>query len=138
MSITSAVKDAYKFCFGYDVTNLNKDWVPHTICRACYSMLMKCHKQKDLSYLQYSTSTKWNRPDSPEDCFSCMTDVRGFNATNRRNIKYVYASSVTPPVINPTKALRGRPTKNDTESDRMEVEDVRKERNFEMELEKLS
>lgn len=112
--ISEAVIDAYRYCFASDILNLDKTWVPHTICGTCYNMLIKCHNNKDLSNLKYSAPFKWNMPESKEDCFFCLTDTRGFNAKNRMNIKYIYTSKVVPAVPIPTKS--GRP-KNSCKAD---------------------
>jgi len=127
--ISEAVIDAYRYCFASDILNLDKNWVPYTICGTCYNMLIKCHNNKDLSNLKYSASFKWDIPESREDCFFCLTDTREFNARNRIKIKYVYTSKVVPAVPIPTKS--GRPKKsckadNSVERSVVETEDKEK------------
>jgi len=72
--ISDAVIQAYKYCFGLNMKNLDENWVPQSICRNCHKMLIDCYND-DLSKLKYSTPTLWNKAESREDCFFCMTDA---------------------------------------------------------------
>jgi len=132
--ISKAVIDAYRYCFASDILNLDKNWVPHTICGTCYNMLIKCHNNKDLSNLKYSAPFKWDMPESREDCFFCLTDTRGFNARNRIKIKYVYTSKVIPAVPIPTKS--GRPKKSCKADNSVERGVVETENKEKVEIEK--
>jgi len=132
--ISKAVIDAYRYCFASDILNLDKNWVPHTICGTCYNMLIKCHNNKDLSNLKYLAPFKWDMPESREDCFFCLTDTRGFNARNRIKIKYVYTSKVIPAVPIPTKS--GRPKKSCKADNSVERGVVETENKEKVEIEK--
>jgi len=68
-NITDVACTAYSYCFSNDVSNQDKNWVPHIMCAICYNMIISCYKKKDFSDLKYSSPVVWRMPDSKEDCF---------------------------------------------------------------------
>jgi len=98
-NITDVACTAYSYCFSSDVSNQDKNWVPHIMCAICYNMIISCYKKKDLSDLKYSSPVVWRMPDSKEDCFFCLTVTRGFNMKNKSKIKYMYTRSMIPAVL---------------------------------------
>jgi hypothetical protein len=48
--------------------------------------------------LKFMKPMIWSAPSCREDCYFCMTDIKGFKSTNKANISYANVSSVTKPV----------------------------------------
>lgn len=93
------LKKIYKECFDREVKNLKEKWVPHKICDTCRKMLniWDKNKQED-KHLKFSVLMLWTKPYQKEDCYFCMTEIKGFSGKSKHKIVYANVSSVTKPV----------------------------------------
>ena len=94
------VKKAYKLYFGCEVGDQDKNWAPHICCNACYSRLIEWHNGK-VRAMPFAVPMIWREPTSHEnDCYFCMTKIKGFTKKTRSKIAYSYSdcSSALKPV----------------------------------------
>jgi len=94
--VTDAIQNAYRYCFKSNISNQNKNWVPHTVCANCYRILITCHNSQNTSNLKFISPVVWGKPKSRNDCFFCLTITKGFNSKNKNKINYIYPSNVMP------------------------------------------
>ena len=96
-SLSTKVKSIYSKFFGLEVPNQDVNWIPHIICGSCYTMLMRWDNTKKTGKLRFTKPMIWSAPSCRENCYFCMTDIKGFNSTN---ISYANGSSVAKPEKN--------------------------------------
>lgn len=97
--ITELVKTNYQSYFGLQMINLDKRWVPHSVCTSCVSILSSWSKNsKDSKRMPFQIPTIWREPQSHADCYFCLCKLEGFNVKTKDNIKYPDVSSVTKPL----------------------------------------
>lgn len=75
--ITNHIDGLYKVCFGIGISQQDKDWVPHMICNACYSMMTRCTNRGNKSNLKFTTPTIWKEPEDESDCYFCRCTIKG-------------------------------------------------------------
>lgn len=87
-SITNFVKTAYYDYFKVQVYNLDKPWVPKTVCQNCVVSLRQWLNGKRNS-LKFKTPMIWQEPKNHyDDCYFCLVDINGINSNNRN--KWIY------------------------------------------------
>ena len=96
--ISDNIKSLYKNCFGCDIHNQDKKWIPHEICSACYMMMSRCNSEKNTGNLKFVKPAYWEEPSCAENCYICLTNVKGMNKKNIQNIKYPEVSTLVRPV----------------------------------------
>ncbi|XP_043468037.1 coiled-coil domain-containing protein 18-like [Leptopilina heterotoma] len=86
----------YKDYFDLEITNQDKNFVPHKICSSCYTILTRWnHKKGDK--LKFIKPTLWEKPLNQKDCYFCNTNVQGYNNKNKKNILYANVDTVKKP-----------------------------------------
>lgn len=92
-SITESVKVKYVEHFGFAIGHQDKTWAPHNICVRCTTYLYKNKFKFDIPML-------WMEPQNHyDDCYFCLTNVQGFNATNKSFIQYPDLSTTRRPIL---------------------------------------
>ena len=87
----------YKNYFNLQALNgKGESWVPSSICNLCRVMLYRRKmSQSDLGKSMIRPAV-WNKPQSAEDCYICMTKFKGM--VSLYNVEYANAVSFIPPV----------------------------------------
>ncbi|KAJ8670941.1 hypothetical protein QAD02_002200, partial [Eretmocerus hayati] len=87
----------YTQCFGSENNYQNHPFMPRTICGSCYTMVMRWKKEPELEQLKFRKPMILSVPLRREDCYFCMTDIRGFRWNTKADISYAEVSSVMRP-----------------------------------------
>ncbi|KRZ93790.1 hypothetical protein T08_7081 [Trichinella sp. T8] len=97
--ITDFVKKAYFAYFGIKLGDQDNSWATiHIVCHTCVEQLRKRSK-KTLKSLPFGVPVVWQEPQNHvDDCYFCLSNVRGYNAKNRKYISYPNLPSATRPV----------------------------------------
>lgn len=118
--INESIKNQYLKCYNVPMTNLDKSWVPKSICNVCRINLGRWDEIKKEAVIQ---PTIWREPKNHyNDCYFCLCDISGYNNKNKRTLKYTNVESVTPA----KKGLIERSNENFSSSMEI-VDDVEKE-----------
>lgn len=97
-NITTFVKRAYHAYFGVRLGDQDKGWAPHTVCRTCVEALRHWSKGRKAS-MPFAIPMIWREPlNHYDDCYFCLTNVRGYNAKNKNAIVYPNLPSAIRPV----------------------------------------
>lgn len=87
-SITDFIKTAYTEYFKVQMCNLDKPWVPKTVCQNCVVSLRQWKSAKRSS-LKFQTPMIWREPKNHhDDCYFCVVDINGINSNNCN--KWIY------------------------------------------------
>jgi len=62
-------------------------------------MLYHWKRQKSKENIIFSIPTIWRNPDSTEECYFWLNEIKGFNIKNKKKIVYIDAASITIPVL---------------------------------------
>ncbi|KAJ8682376.1 hypothetical protein QAD02_018168 [Eretmocerus hayati] len=84
-------------CLGSENNYQDHPFMPRTICGSCYTMLMRWEKEPKLEQLKFRKPMIWSTPLGREDCYFCMTDIRGSRSNSKAGISYAEVSSVMRP-----------------------------------------
>lgn len=99
--ITKAHERAYLAYFGIHISDQNKHWVPHFICRTCHLGLLKWWNDCG-DGLNFSRPMHWQKPQNHEaDCYFCVTRIDAETG----KVEYANVISVTKPIPNHTKTI---------------------------------
>lgn len=97
-TINDFVKRAYYMYFGLKLGDQDKSWAPHTVCRTCVEALRLWIKGKKPS-MPFAIPMVWREQTNHyNDCYFCLTNVRGYNAKNIKNIIYPDLPSAIRPI----------------------------------------
>ena len=95
-AITPLLRTAYFSYFGCKIGDHDKAWAPHICCKACYNGLTAWFSGKKAS-LSFAVPMVWREPRShADDCYFCLTDITGFNASSRKIIYPNLPSALRP------------------------------------------
>lgn len=86
-NITDFVKKAYYAYFGMKLGDQEKKWAPHIVCHTCVEHLRKWTQGK-IKSLPFAIPMVWREPASHEDCYFCLTKIKGYNCKNKANVVY--------------------------------------------------
>ena len=97
-TITSLLRTAYFHYFDCKIGDQDKFWAPHICCKPCYNGLTAWFNGKKANFnfaVPMVWRELWNHAD---DCYFCLTNITGFNASSRKKIKYPNLRSAMRPV----------------------------------------
>ena len=95
--ISSFVKRCYHAYFGCKLGDQDKPWAPHIVCKSCVENLRLWLKGKSKS-LSFGVPMVWREPTNHgDDCYFCMTNMRGFSKKNKHKIVYPQCRSAILP-----------------------------------------
>ena len=90
--------EAYFHYFDCKVGDQDKSWAPHICCKPCYNGLTAWFKCKKAVF-NFAVPMVWREPRNyADDCYLCLTNITGFNASSRKKIKYPNLWSAMKPV----------------------------------------
>lgn len=96
--ISKLIKTAYKFYFGCQLGEQDKQWAPHLTCIRCYVKLTQWLQGKN-EHMPFAIPMVWREPTNHhDDCYFCMTNVTGFSSKNKNKIVYPNIPSAMRPV----------------------------------------
>ena len=76
----------------------DKSWAPHICCKPCYNGLTAWFNGKKAAF-NFAVPMVWREPrNHADDCYFCLTNVTGSNASSRKKIKYPNLRSAMRPV----------------------------------------
>jgi len=86
--ITSLTKKLYLSYFDCQLGDQDKSLAPHMVCKPCIEKLRKW-SNRTLAKLPFGVPMVWREPTNHiNDCYFCMTKIRGYNKKKKVNIKY--------------------------------------------------
>lgn len=113
--ISEKVCNAYFLYFGHIVYQ-DKPWIPQMFCVSCYATLLSWLNGNKTS-MPFAIPILWREPSNHyNDCYFCMTDIRGYSKKIKHKIEYPTVNSVSkpiphsedmPPPLPPNESLTG-------------------------------
>lgn len=99
IKINDEIITLFNYCFKVSARNLNSIYSPNIICKICLSN-MRNHKSKN-EQLKIKVPAQWRDPrNHPNDCFFCLTSIKGYTHQTRDKVSYNYGYSCTSPLLN--------------------------------------
>ena len=96
--ISSLVKKAYELYFGCKVGDQDRSWAPKMCCSSCSRTLTGCLKGTHKS-MPFAVPMVWREPrNHVDDCYFCMTNIKGITSKSKRSIQYPNIPSAMRPV----------------------------------------
>ena len=96
--MTAFVRKAYHLYFGCQVGDQDKIWAPKFCCNSCSRTLLGWTKGTHTS-MPFAIPMVWREPKNHlNDCYFCMTYVKGFTGKSKDKIKYSSCPSAILPV----------------------------------------
>jgi hypothetical protein len=112
LSITALIQHRFYCYFKFKLGDQDKPFAPHTVCRKCSSNLSMWSVGK-LKKLPFSTPMAWREQSNHvNDCYFCLTNVKGFTKKSAKHIVYPDLPSAVRPV--PYKEGENPPKPTDT------------------------
>ena len=97
-TITSILRTVYFHYFDCKIGYQDKSWAPHICCKPCYNGLTAWLIGKKAVF-NFAVLMVWREPrNHADDCYFCLTNITGFNASSRKKIKYLNHRSAMRPV----------------------------------------
>ena len=83
-TITSLLRAVYFHYFGCKSGDQDKSWATHICCKPCYNGLTAWVNGKKVAF-NSAVPMVFREPQSrADDCYLCLTDITGFNASSRK------------------------------------------------------
>lgn len=96
--LSSLVKKAYELYFGCKVGDEDKSWAPKMCCSSCSRTLTGWLKGTHKS-MPFAVPMVWREPrNHVDDCYFCMTNIKGITSKTKRSIQYPNIPSALRPV----------------------------------------
>ena len=96
--ITSLLRATYFHYFDCIIGDQGLSWAPHICCKPCYNGLTAWFNGKKEAF-NFAVSMVWREPrNHADDCYFCLINITGFNASSRKKIKYPNLRSAMIPV----------------------------------------
>ena len=84
--------------FDCRIGDQDKSSAPHICCKPSYNGLTAWFNGKKAAF-NFAVPMVWREPrNHPDDCYFCLTNITGFNASSRKKIKYPILLSAMRPV----------------------------------------
>lgn len=97
-AISTFIKQCYFAYFGCKLGDQDKPWAPHIVCKTCVENLRFWFNGQRKS-MPFGVPMIWREPTNhANDCYFCMTNVRGFSKKNKNKIVYPSPPSALRPV----------------------------------------
>ena len=97
-TITSLLRTAYFFYFDCKIGDQDNSWDPQICCKSYYNGLTAWFKGKKVAF-NFAVPMVWRElRNHADDCYFCLTNITGFNASSRKKIKYPNLRSAMRPV----------------------------------------
>ena len=97
-TITSLLRTAYVYYFHCKICDQDKSWASHNCYKPCYNGLTAWFNGKKAAF-NFVVPMVWRElRNHAEDCYFCLTNITGFNASSRKKIKYPNLWSAMGPV----------------------------------------
>ena len=85
---TSLLRTANFHYFDCKIGDRDKSWAPYICCKSCFNGLTAWFNGKKAAF-NFAVSIVWGEPrNHADDCYLCLTNITGFNASSRKKIKY--------------------------------------------------
>ena len=98
-NITEFIENVYNAYFQFPLGHKDKDWAPHSVCNSCNSHLTDWFHGKRPSGLKFGVPMIWREPSNHlEDCYFCLSKIKGLTAKNRGKGHYPDVPSATRPI----------------------------------------
>ena len=87
-TITSLLRTAYFPYFDCKIGDQGNSWAPHICCKPCYNGLTAWFNGKKAAF-NFAVPMVWREPrNHADDCYFCLINITGFNASSRKQIEY--------------------------------------------------
>lgn len=96
--ISPLLETCYKAYFKIAIKNKDKSWVPKICCLKCYKYLTGWHNG-NIKQMPFGIPMQWREPKNHvDDCYFCLTTLKGFSKKSKHSVKYANVSSVSMPL----------------------------------------
>ena len=86
-TITSLLRTVYFHYFDCKISDQDKSLAPHICCKPCYNGLTAWFNGKKAAF-KFTVPMVWREPrNHADDCYFCLTNITGFNASSQKKIK---------------------------------------------------
>ena len=84
----SPPQNTYFHYFDCKIGDQDKSWAPNICCKPCYNGLTAWFNGRKAAF-NFAVPMVWREPrNHADDCYFCLTNITGFNASSRKKIKY--------------------------------------------------
>ena len=110
--ISANYEEGYQIYFQTNPKNGEKIWIPNNYCSNCAIKLRSVHRG-DFDRLFAFTFPTFCRESQNhiDDCYFCLTDVKGYSLKWKNSIIYTNVPSVTKAAYEHTDSIPGNPAK---------------------------
>ena len=106
------MREAYEIYFQIKVENREKYWIPNTCCSTCAISLRSVYRGGFDHLFRFTSPISWREPQNHiDDCYFCLTDVKGYPSKWKDSLIYPNVSSVTKAAYNLKDSISGNFTK---------------------------
>ena len=85
---TDLGKKTYEEYFGVRLRHQDKSIAPYTCCKTCVKSLLEWNNKKEKK-MAFGKPMVWREMKDPiTDCYFCMTNLKGINCKNKRQVQY--------------------------------------------------
>ena len=94
--ITNFVKKTYDHAyFGLKITHHLKPFAPKICCKTCVENLLDWSNKKRKS-MSFGSPMMWREgKDHTTECYSCLTNLKGWYRKDKQHVKYPHVPSIT-------------------------------------------
>lgn len=111
-AFTPLIKTAYHLYFGCQIGEQDKKWSPHSCCIRCANNL-RAWMNGTRKSMPFAIPMIWREPkDHINDCYFCITKIKGFSAKSKHKIKYPDLHSAMRPVSHNEELPIPKPPEN--------------------------
>jgi len=97
-TITYFVKKYFYYYFGIKLGDQDKSWAPHKVCISCVSTLRNWSMGRKISF-SFGVPMVWRESKNHiNDCYFCISNVKGFNRGNKKYMTYPDLESARRPI----------------------------------------
>ena len=95
---SNLLRTAYFHYFDCKIGDQDKSWAPHICCKPCYNGITAWFNGKKAAF-NFAVPMVWREPrNHADECYFCLTNITGFNASSRKKFKYANLRSAMRPV----------------------------------------
>ena len=87
-TITSLLRTAHFHYFNCTIGDQDKSCAPHICCKPCYNGLTAWFNGKKAAFNFAVPMVRREPRNHADDCYFCLTNITGFNASSRKKFKY--------------------------------------------------
>ena len=110
------MREKYEIYFQINSRNRKKYWIPNSCCSTCAISLRLVYRGDFNHLFRFTWSSSWRGLQNYiDDCYFCLTDVKGYSSKWKDSIIYPNVSSVKKAAYNRKDSISGNFTRRKAE-----------------------